>query len=242
MRIALIGYAALAVLVGGCSLLSPRHDPSRFYTLAARPAGANATTSSLSVVVGPVTFPAYLDRNEVAVRVSPSELKYALTERWAEPLVQNFTRVLIENLGRALGSERVSGIVNATTPTPDYTVEVVVVRFEAGRRRQGRGDRALGRARQGAEGRAHPAIAARSGRDDRVGRGRRQRAERRPRRSRRRDRIRTAGARRRGRGQPPSAPLIGEERAAATTLNPPSAPLIGEERPASTTLNPRVRP
>lgn len=132
MRIALIGYAALAVLVGGCSLLSPRHDPSRFYTLAARPAGANATTSSLSVVVGPVTFPAYLDRNEVAVRVSPSELKYALTERWAEPLVQNFTRVLIENLGRALGSERVSGIVNATTPTPDYTVEVVVVRFEAG--------------------------------------------------------------------------------------------------------------
>lgn len=134
MRIALIGYAALAVLVGGCSLLSPRHDPSRFYTLAARPAGANAgsSTSSLSVVVGPVTFPAYLDRNEVAVRVSPSELKYALTERWAEPLVQNFTRVLIENLGRALGSERVSGIVNATTPTPDYSIEVVVVRFEAG--------------------------------------------------------------------------------------------------------------
>jgi uncharacterized lipoprotein YmbA len=132
MRIALIGYAALAVLVGGCSLLSPRHDPSRFYTLAARSTGANATTSSLSVVVGPVTFPAYLDRNEVAVRVSPSELKYALTERWAEPLVQNFTRVLIENLGQALGSERVSGIVNATTPTPDYSVEVVVVRFEAG--------------------------------------------------------------------------------------------------------------
>lgn len=131
MRIALVGFAALAVLVGGCSLLSPRHDPSRFYTLAPRPAGASATTSDVSVVVGPVTLPAYLDRNEVAVRVSPSELKYALTERWAEPLVQNFTRVLIENLGYALGSQRVTGIVNATTPTPDYSVEVVVVRFEA---------------------------------------------------------------------------------------------------------------
>lgn len=134
MRIALLGFAALAVLVGGCSLLSPRHDPSRFYTLAPRPpaARAGASTANLSVVVGPVTLPAYLDRNEVAVRVSPSELKYALTERWAEPLVQNFTRVLIENLGHALGSERVTGIVNATTPTPDYSVEVVVVRFEAG--------------------------------------------------------------------------------------------------------------
>ena len=133
MRIALVGFTVLAVLIGGCSFLSPRHDPSRFYTLAARPAGttASSSTSDLSVVVGPVTFPAYLDRNEVAVRVSPSELKYALTERWAEPLVQNFTRVLIENIGRALGSERVSGVVNATTPTPHYSVEVVVVRFEA---------------------------------------------------------------------------------------------------------------
>jgi uncharacterized lipoprotein YmbA len=134
MRTTLVGFVALAVLVGGCSLLSPRHDPSRFYTLAARQAGTSASpsASTLSVVVGPVTLPAYLDRNEVAVRVSPSELRYALTERWAEPLVQNFTRVLIENLGRALGSESVSGIVNATTPTPDYSVEVVVIRFEAG--------------------------------------------------------------------------------------------------------------
>jgi uncharacterized lipoprotein YmbA len=131
MRTALVGFAALAVLVGGCSLLSPRHDPSRFYTLAARQAGTSASpsASTLSVVVGPVTFPAYLDRNEVAVRVSPSELKYALTERWAEPLVQNFTRVLIENLGNALGTESVSGIANAPA-TADYTVEVVVVRFE----------------------------------------------------------------------------------------------------------------
>lgn len=131
MRTTLVGFAALAVLVGGCSLLSPRHDPSRFYTLAVRPAGGAASTSNLSVVVGPVTLPAYLDRNEVAVRVSPSELKYALTERWAEPLVQNFTRVLVENLGHALGSDSVSGVVNATTATPDYSVEVVVVRFEA---------------------------------------------------------------------------------------------------------------
>ncbi len=98
--------ALLAFVVAGCTFLSPRHDPSRFYTLSPRSPAAIAPAArdaGPSVVVGPVTFPAYLDRNEVAVRVSPSELKYATAERWAEPLVQNFTRILVENLSSALG-------------------------------------------------------------------------------------------------------------------------------------------
>ncbi len=130
MKLALAG---LAVLVGGCTLLSPRHDPSRFYTLSPRPGAARPrpSTSDLTVVVGPVSVPAYLDRNEVAVRVSASELRYALTERWAEPLAKTVTRVLVENLGAALGTDGVSNVVNASTVTPDYTVELVVVRFEA---------------------------------------------------------------------------------------------------------------
>lgn len=128
--------AALAVLlslVAGCTLLSPRPDPSRFYTLAARaPAvAAAADGGELSVVVGPVSLPAYLDRNEVAVRVSPSELKYALTDRWAEPLLQNFTSVLVEDLGAALRSERVASVATAPTVVPNFWLEVVVVRFEA---------------------------------------------------------------------------------------------------------------
>jgi uncharacterized lipoprotein YmbA len=126
--------AVLALLVAGCTLLSPRHDPSRFYTLSTRAPEASASVArdaGPSVVVGPITFPAYLDRNEVAVRVSPTELKYATAERWAEPLVQNFTRVLVEDLGIALGSDRVAAVTTAPTATPDFWIEVVVVRFEA---------------------------------------------------------------------------------------------------------------
>jgi len=133
MKIALLG---LTVLAAGCTLLSPRHDPSRFYTLSPRMGGAagarpSPSTAGLTIVVGPVTLPAYLDRNEVAVRVSASELKYALTERWAEPLVQTLTRVVIENLGAALRTDGVSGVANASTVTPDYAIELVVIRFEA---------------------------------------------------------------------------------------------------------------
>ena len=35
-----------------------------------------------TVVLGPITLPAYLDRNEVAIRVNETELKYSPTERW----------------------------------------------------------------------------------------------------------------------------------------------------------------
>ena len=132
MRIALF---VLAGLVAGCSFLAPRHDPSRFYTLSARAVPEVATRDrepAPSVVVGPVTFPAYLDRNEVAVRVSPNELQYALAERWAEPLSQSFTRVLVEDLGTALGTDRVAALTSGTAIAPDFWVEVVVVRFEAG--------------------------------------------------------------------------------------------------------------
>jgi hypothetical protein len=128
MRIAL---CALALLAAGCTVLAPQHDPSRFYTLLAREAATAGRGAGLSVIVGPVTVPAYLDRNEVAVRVSPTELTYALAERWAEPLVQGFTRVLVEDLGAALGSDRVVAVTASTGVTPDYWIEVIVVRYEA---------------------------------------------------------------------------------------------------------------
>src|SRR5262249_24592505 len=112
------------------------HDASRFYTLAVGDAKTGATAAAHgrapSVVVGPVTIPAYLDRNEGAVRVSATEIRYTPTERWAEPLAANFTTVPAEDLSTALGSDRVVPQSAAAGLTPDFSVEVVVVRFEAG--------------------------------------------------------------------------------------------------------------
>jgi uncharacterized lipoprotein YmbA len=122
--------------LAGCTLLTPTHDASRFYTLAVRdaasPSNAAARGRAPSVVVGPVSVPAYLDRNEVAVRVSSTEIRYTPTERWAEPLATNFSTVLAEDLGTALGSDRVVPQSAAAGIAPDFFVEVVVVRFEAG--------------------------------------------------------------------------------------------------------------
>jgi uncharacterized lipoprotein YmbA len=124
--------AVLALVVGGCTFLGPVKDASRYYTLAPRPMPAARAGGPL-VALMPVELPAYLDRNEVAVRVSDTELRYVPTERWAEPLEQNVTRVLSQNLGAALGSDRVVSPATSIglVPAPDFWIEVIVVRFES---------------------------------------------------------------------------------------------------------------
>lgn len=124
--------AALALVVGGCTFLGPVKDTSRYYTLTPRPMPA-ARAGGPPVALMPVELPAYLDRNEVAVRVSDTELRYVPTERWAEPLEQNVTRVLSQNLGAALGSDRVVSPATSIglVPAPDFWIEVIVVRFES---------------------------------------------------------------------------------------------------------------
>ena len=136
MKIAVRTLAALALLAAGCTFLSPQRDVSRFYTLASRDGttgtAGSGRTPGPTVVLGPVTLPAYLDRNEVAIRVSPTELKYSPTERWAAPLADGFTRVLTEDLASAYPEARVLPSAASLGATPDFSVEVIVIRFEAG--------------------------------------------------------------------------------------------------------------
>ncbi len=100
-----------AVWLCGCSsLLAPRRDVSRFYTLSAVvEAGGHDDADSRGLVygLGPVGLPPYLDRNALALRVSPAEVTYSETDLWAEPLQTNLTRVLQQNLSALLGADRI---------------------------------------------------------------------------------------------------------------------------------------
>ena len=87
-------WCALGVAVtiaSGCSVLAPIPDQSRYFTLSApgdtrADAEGRVERSADTRVVyglGPVILPAYLDRNEIATRVSPTEITYSPTEhRW----------------------------------------------------------------------------------------------------------------------------------------------------------------
>ena len=112
--------------------------PSRFYVLSSLTGTGEETEMAgdernLTIGIGPVELPAYLDRQQVVTRVSANELHLAGFDEWAEPLGDNFTRVLIENLSVLLSKDLFT-IFPFRGPEPiDYQVEVEVSRFD-GRR------------------------------------------------------------------------------------------------------------
>jgi uncharacterized lipoprotein YmbA len=110
---------ALLVAVGlvGCSIssvLEPRKDPSQFFVLTATDSasrGVPITYSSgeshkeIAIGLGPVKFPAYLEREEMVTRSSPNQIDISMINRWAEPLDKNFVAVLGQNLTTLLGAQ-----------------------------------------------------------------------------------------------------------------------------------------
>ena len=127
----MLTIVALLMHLAGCASSAP----SRFYVLSSLP-GSNAESqvlkdeSCIAIGVGPVELPAYLDRPQIVTRVSENELNLAEFDKWAEPLKDNFSRVLVENLSTLLCADAIS-IFPWKGPTPiDYQVEVTVIRMD----------------------------------------------------------------------------------------------------------------
>jgi uncharacterized lipoprotein YmbA len=85
---------------------------------------------ALAVGIGPVTLPQYLDRPQIVQRTSPNRLEVAEFDRWAEPLSNTVPRVLAENIGLLLESDRVYVLPRRRRLPLDLTVEVDISRFE----------------------------------------------------------------------------------------------------------------
>jgi uncharacterized protein len=125
----------LAALAAGLALAScADSQPTRFYTLAALrdapDAAMPATPPDLSVGVGPVTLPPYLDRAQLVTRAGSNRVVLADFDSWAEPLDGLFARVLAENLALRLGTDDVLLLPQRRLVPLDYQVEVDVSRFD----------------------------------------------------------------------------------------------------------------
>ncbi len=120
----------------GCSFLDPKPDPSRFFSLTPLPrtgqrAQDAAGTNALVLGIGPIKFPGYLDRQQLVTRISQNRFAVAENDRWAEPLEENFSRVLSQNLSILLQTDRVVTYPWERSQSPTYQVQVEVLRFEA---------------------------------------------------------------------------------------------------------------
>lgn len=125
-----VGILLLAAIAASGCFGSPK---SRHYALgaAAVPEGqALASFPQLGLVVGPVDFPRYLDRPEIVTRDGAHGLTVSETNRWAGSLRSDFLRVLADQLGRRVGTERVVAYPNEARFKVDYRVQVELVAFE----------------------------------------------------------------------------------------------------------------
>lgn len=137
MRHSIAAAALVAeLLLLGCGTLSPKPDPSRFFTLSALPqsepnaAKRPAASPGISLGVGPVTLPGYLDRPEMVIRIAQNQLILSENDRWAEPLEDNVARVLSQNIALLLRAERINAYPWPIDRKPLYQVEIEVLRFE----------------------------------------------------------------------------------------------------------------
>jgi uncharacterized lipoprotein YmbA len=125
----------LCLIPAGCVSLSPQPDPSRFFALVSLPrtgqrAQDTAGTNSLALGIGPIKFPGYLDRQQLVTRISQNRFAVAENDRWAEPLEENFSRVLSQNLSILLQTDRIVAYPWERNQRPTYQVQVEVLRFE----------------------------------------------------------------------------------------------------------------
>lgn len=121
---------AATALLAGCA----GTPPTKFYTLNAVAANdvtlpTRATKQALAIGVGPVELPRYLDRPQIVTRASGNEFDVAEFDQWAEPLKDNFSRVLAENLSLMLATDRVIVFPWKRAHKIDYQVTVDVTRF-----------------------------------------------------------------------------------------------------------------
>ena len=140
---AVLQIAVIALLVGGCGTFSPRPDPSRFFTLSSLPQVEQATLKNstkperMFLGIGPIKFPSYLDRQEMVVRSAQNRFDVSEHDRWAEPLQENFSRVLSENLALLLDTDLIIIYPWSPASRPRYNVEIDVLRLEANSERNG---------------------------------------------------------------------------------------------------------
>ncbi len=114
----------------GCIGSSP---PSRFYLLS--PLSSSMSTTPVVryetiVAMSKIQIPSHLNRPQIVTRDGPNSLVLAEFDRWAEPLSDNLTRILIENLGHLLSEQRVFVTSWRGGMKSDYRIFLETTRFD----------------------------------------------------------------------------------------------------------------
>ncbi len=110
-------------------------DPTHFYLLRATEAPLSASMgdagqSGMSLGLGPIRIPKYLERPQIVTRVSPHEIDLAEFHKWGSPLKENVSHVLEENLSELLNTEKIVTYPWNRSKMPDYQLSLDIIQFD----------------------------------------------------------------------------------------------------------------
>jgi len=129
MRPVLALLSGVLLVLGGC-LSTPS---TRFYLLPTLTDGASPAAMgarALTIGVGPVALPPYLDRPQIVTRASQAQLHLAEFDQWAASLQDTVARVLAENLSLLMPTARVVLQPWPQTTEMDQQVLLDVTQFD----------------------------------------------------------------------------------------------------------------
>jgi len=141
----LLGLAA-SIYLAGCAV----SDSTRYYALgptaasssiagsapssasAPSPRSPVARTDTVTIGVGPVTVPGYLDRLQIVTRTAADQVELSMFHRWAEPLEDGIARTLAEGIAARVPTERIVTFPwrGVFARAIQYQVVVAVLRFD----------------------------------------------------------------------------------------------------------------
>ena len=123
-----------SLVLAGC--LGGASAPTNFYMLSSlspSQGGQSAATAKDRIRIGlaTVVVPEYLNRNEIVVNLDNTVYQLAEFNQWAEPLNDNLTRVLAENLTNLLQDDSITVFLSSDSSIPpDYRLEIDVLSLD----------------------------------------------------------------------------------------------------------------
>lgn len=135
MRVVLLIFLSVCLgviaLIAGCA----RTPVSTFYILNPIPRPAQEKTpvpegKNITISLGPVAIPEFLDRPQIVTRSSPNKLELAEFHRWGGSFQNEVLRVLGENLSILLNSDHIFLYLKNTSLPIDYRITLDVKQFD----------------------------------------------------------------------------------------------------------------